>query len=205
MYSGFHGNCYSIKEIQLTRFLSLVWQQEQMEMHSVYNTYLQEESLTHAPSTDISGGEKAHPFTYLNWSDPQTVAVIIFQPTLMYEARYKEAFTVPLPSLSPAPPASSGLHRRPRRSEVNRPTGPATWFLPPRIGSRTRTRSLCAGTGTCRCLKVTERRKSRGGGGELMCSYVTSGHATSNISLTERRGGRSLVIGEIPIEIQFIQ
>ena len=166
---------------------------------------------SHACARDGNVRNKTHPITHLPASDSHV-------PHCEYYTDYSHVLnhgdhgvTVPPPSPLRARPASSDPHRKRRRSEADRPTRPATWFLLPvqivdqdsaRLGSA----RLCSGPGpaaTCRCVwgEVELRTDD-----VQRCHVRISCHVKYFCHMREKEAWRRswLVICEIPISMQLI-
>lgn len=148
---------------------------------------------SHACARDGNVRNKTHPIAHLRTSDSHVSHCEYYTDDIHVLYREDRGVTLPPPSPLRARPVSSDPHRKSRRSEADRPTRPATWFLllvqtvdqdPARLGSARFCSALLPDLQLP--ADVCEVNWSWG---QMMCGDVTSGSlATSNISATwERR------------------
>ena len=176
---------------------------------------------SHACAPDGNVRNKTHQITHLPTSDSHVSHCEYYTDDIHVLNREDSGATVPPPSPLRARPVSWDPHRKRRRSEADRPTRPATWFLllvqtvdqdPARLGSARLCSALlcsalfCSGTGpaaTCRCVWGELELRTDD---VLRCHVRISCHVKYFCHMREKEAWRGswLVICEIPISIQLI-
>lgn len=120
---------------------------------------------SHACARDGNVRNKTHPIAHLRTSDSHVSHCEYYTDDIHVLYREDRGVTLPPPSPLRARPVSWDPHRKSRRSEADRPTRPATWFLllvqtvdqdPARLGSA-RLGSVLLRSRTCSYLQMCVR------------------------------------------------